>query len=108
MNYLTKLSLKGKTAVVAGGGRGMGDASAHALAQAGGKVVVVDYNQVRALEVAKAITKAGGDAVALRADLREKADIQALVKEAVEKHNGIDILLNVAGGMSRYPYDETV
>ncbi len=55
MDYLAKASLKGKTAMVAGGGRGMGEASAAALAQAGAKVLVVDYNQARALDVARRI-----------------------------------------------------
>jgi NAD(P)-dependent dehydrogenase (short-subunit alcohol dehydrogenase family) len=107
MDYLGKISLKGKTALVAGGGRGMGEASAAALAQAGAKVLVVDYNQARAVDVARRIVKEGGDAVALQADLRERADIEAVVSEAVEKHNGIDVLVNVAGGMSKYPYGPT-
>lgn len=107
MDYLAKLSLKGKTAIVAGGGRGMGEASAFALAQAGAKVLVADYNQARAVDVGRRIAKEGGTAFALRADLREKADVDALVKEAVEKHGGIDVLVNVAGGMSKFTYTPT-
>ncbi|MEE9286401.1 MAG: SDR family NAD(P)-dependent oxidoreductase [Dehalococcoidia bacterium] len=106
--YSQKLSLEGKVAIVAGGGRGMGEATSLALGEAGAQVVVVDYNQVRATQVANQVTGNGGAAIALRADLRQIGDVEAMVREALEQFGAIDVLVNVAGGMARHPWVETI
>jgi NAD(P)-dependent dehydrogenase (short-subunit alcohol dehydrogenase family) len=89
--------LVGKVAVVTGGGSGMGAAAARALAQEGARVVVADLNEGAAQAVADAITTAGGDALAVQADVSRQPDVQRLVKAAVERFGTVAILACIAG-----------
>ena len=74
--------LKGKTAIVTGGSRGIGRAIAEKLAQRGASVVVnYTLSSAAASEVAQAITKAGGKAIAVQADVSKPADVKRLFAE---------------------------
>ena len=76
------MSLKGKTAIVTGGSRGIGRAIAEKLAQRGASVVVnYTLSSAAASEVAQAITKAGGKAIAVQADVSKPEDVQRLFAE---------------------------
>ena len=76
------MSLKGKTAIVTGGSRGIGRAIAEKLAQRGASVVVnYTLSSAAASEVAQAITKAGGKAIAVQADVSKPADVKRLFAE---------------------------
>lgn len=90
--------LEGKVAIVTGASRGIGRAIAEDLA-AHGAQVVVNYNQSagQAEEVVAAIQAAGGDAVALQADVSRFDEAQALIKATREEYGRIDILVNNAG-----------
>ncbi|GHD03601.1 oxidoreductase [Pseudorhodoferax aquiterrae] len=92
--------LQGKAALVTGASTGIGAAVAEALG-AHGVRVAVHYNQSReaAEAVAGRILAAGGRAVALRADVRDTAAIQACVAEATQALGAIDILINNAGSL---------
>jgi 3-oxoacyl-[acyl-carrier protein] reductase len=95
--------ITGKVALVTGGGRDIGRAISLALA-AQGADVVVNYHgsEPDAAETVKQIQALGRRAVAVRADVSKKADIDRLVAEALRFGNGrIDILVNNAGGMIR-------
>ena len=105
--YLSKLSLEGKVAIIAGGGRGMGEAISHALGEAGAKLVVADYNESRATAVANQVVKDGGTAIPHRVDLRDTGMVDDMTKATVAEYGPIDVLVNVAGGMSRYPWVPT-
>ncbi len=90
--------LQGKTAIVTGASRGIGKATALALATVGAKVVV---NYARssdaADEVVKTIVDGGGDAVALQADVSQPEAVDNLIKETLAKYGSIDVLVNNAG-----------
>jgi 3-oxoacyl-[acyl-carrier protein] reductase len=91
------LGLKGKVAIVTGAGQGVGEGIATTLAKEGARVVVNDFFQERADRVAKDIVAAGGEAVALQADVSDFDSVTIMVKAAVDKFGRVDILVNNAG-----------
>ena len=90
--------LADKVAIVTGGSRGIGRATALALATEGAKVVV---NYARSSDAAEAvvteITSAGGEAVALGADVSQAEEVDNLIKQTLDKFGRIDVLVNNAG-----------
>lgn len=94
------MKLKGKTAIVTGGGRDIGRACVMALAAEGANVVINYHASAAGAESAVAdIEAAGGEAVALKGDLTTQAGVDALVSTAVERFGGVDILVNNTGGL---------
>lgn len=94
---LSKFSLKGKTAIVTGGSRGIGKAIALGLAKAGAKVVVTS-RKMNDLEATAAEIKAfGGEAIPLQAHLGKMEEIDKMVSTVMDKFDRIDILVNSAG-----------
>ena len=91
-------SLKGRVALVTGGSRGIGRAIAISLAEAGA-AVMVNYREAAAEAgaVADAITKAGGRAVAVGADVSDAADVARLIAAAERELGPVDVLVNNAG-----------
>jgi len=81
-------------AIVTGGGSGIGEATAHALAQRGAHVVVADVNEDGARATAGAI---GAAAAAVRVDVADDASVAAMVAFAIERFGGLDWACNVAG-----------
>lgn len=92
------MHLGNKVALVTGGSRGIGRAVALQLAQNGAKVVV-NYagNAVAANEVVELIKTAGGEAIAVQADVADSAAVDALVKQTIDTFGRIDVLVNNAG-----------
>lgn len=90
--------LTDKVAVVTGGSRGIGRATALALAAAGAHVVV-NYarSSTAADEVVAAIADAGGSAIAVQADVSDAAQAESLIKAATDKWGRVDVLVNNAG-----------
>ncbi len=90
--------LKDKVALVTGASRGIGKAAAIALVNQGAKVVV---NYARSSEAAEAIvqeiTAAGGEAIALQADVSQAEQVDNLIKQTLDKFGRIDVLVNNAG-----------
>ena len=94
------MNLKGKVALVTGGGRDIGRAISLKLAEAGAAVVVNYHSSAdQANEVVKQIESNGGKALAVAADVSNSADASRLVQETVNKFGKIDVLVNNAGGM---------
>ena len=87
----------GKVAIVTGSTRGIGAAIARALAAAGAGVMVTGRDGARAAEVATEIVAAGGHAEAMACDVRDYAQVEALVAATRERLGPIDILVNNAG-----------
>ncbi len=91
------MKLAEKVAIVTGSTRGIGQAIAEELARQGAKVVISGRNGERARQVAAAIQEAGGEAIAVQADVSHMEDAQQLVKETLDRWGRIDILVNNAG-----------
>lgn len=98
--------LEGRSAIVTGGASGMGAASAKLFAAEGAKVAVVDINGAGARTVAAEIVRGGGTAIAVQADLTDKASVDAAVRAAEDAHGPCTALFNVAGGMVIKPFLE--
>ena len=89
--------LENKVALVTGARRGMGRAHAIALAKEGAKVVVSDISLDECQAVVDEIKSAGGEALAVKCDVSNKAEVEEMLKSAVEKFGKVDILVNNAG-----------
>src|SRR3954453_17289905 len=91
-------SLRGKTAIVTGGSRGIGRSTTLRLAEAGANVVV-NYlsNEAAAEEVVREAKEKGVDALAIRADVSDVEQAEHLVQRTVERFGGLDIVVANAG-----------
>jgi meso-butanediol dehydrogenase/(S,S)-butanediol dehydrogenase/diacetyl reductase len=89
--------LTDKVAIVTGAGQGIGRAIALRLAQEGTDLVVADLNTATATAVAKEVEAAGRRSLAVRTDVAQANDRQALVEQALSTFGKIDILVNNAG-----------
>ena len=94
------IDLSGKTALITGGGQGLGAAMCQAFAQAGANVVVNYFNDSEGVNLARAaetVDALGGGAVAIEADVRDAEQIERMVDKTIERFGSIDILVNNAG-----------
>lgn len=92
------MSLEGKVALITGASRGIGAATAKLLAKHGASVVVnYHQNQKAADEIVKAIADAGGKAIAVQADGRNKRQVDAMAQKTLDEFGPIDILVLNAG-----------
>ena len=90
--------LKGQAAIVTGASRGIGQAAALELARYGAKVVVNYANSSEAAEATvNKIIAAGGEAVAVQADVSKGEQVDDLIKNTLDKFGRIDVLVNNAG-----------
>lgn len=96
-----ELGLKGKVALVTGGTEGIGKAAAMTLAREGAKVAICARRKELLDSTAAEITRAGGEVIAVVADMSKAADCKKFVEEAVKKFGRVDILLNNAGTSKR-------
>lgn len=101
------MRLKERVAVVTGAGRGIGRAIARALAAEGARVALLDVNDAEARDAAGEIQKAGGDALALRADVTVRAQVETAVGEVLARYGTVHILVNNAGWDRPMPFIET-
>lgn len=88
--------LAGKVAVVTGGARGIGRASARAVAREGAAVAVVDVNRDGAERVASEIEATGGTAVPVVADLSEETAVVGVIRAVIDRFGRLDVLHNNA------------
>lgn len=87
----------GKVALITGAGSGIGRASALAFARSGAKVVIADVAEAEGEETAAMARALNTDALFVRADVAQRADVEALVNEAVESFGRLDYAHNNAG-----------
>lgn len=91
------MRLKDKVAIVTGGGSGIGKAACLAFAREGAKVAIGDISPEMAEETAKGIVNQGGEAIGMKVDVRQAADMEKLVSDTVAKFGKLDIMFNNAG-----------
>ena len=87
------MGLKDRAVIITGGGRGIGAATARAIAARGGKVVIGDMLEVEGEATAAAILAAGGDAVFVRTDISRAMECARLAAAAVERYGRLDVLI---------------
>jgi NAD(P)-dependent dehydrogenase (short-subunit alcohol dehydrogenase family) len=89
--------IAGKVALVTGGSSGIGRATAQIFAREGAKVVVADVVVEGGEETVRLINAAGGEAIFVKTDVAQSADVEAMVKKAVETYGRLDCAFNNAG-----------
>ena len=102
---LDRFLVRGKSAVVTGGGDGIGRAAAVLLAEAGAAVGVLDRDAVKAEAVSAEIASMGGKAIAVAADVTDEAAVEDAFSRVASAFGAIDILVNNAGLAIRGPAD---
>ena len=90
--------LKGKIAIVTGGGNGIGKACCLMLSKAGAAIAVSDLKHEDALKVAEEINAAGGKAIGIACNVTIDADLVNLVETTIKELGGVHVLVNNAGG----------
>jgi 2-hydroxycyclohexanecarboxyl-CoA dehydrogenase len=101
------MKLQGKTALIAGGGGGIGRAVALALAHEGAKIAVADIAKENAQKVSDEIRALGVDTTACAVDLTKKADVDRMVESVLGHFGSIDILVNCQGWDRLEPFVES-
>ncbi len=105
-NVLHLFSLEGKVALVTGGGKGLGEAMAYALAGAGAHVAVAGKTFANVERVAREISNMGRRSLAIEVEVREKKQVEKMVTQVVEEFDHLDILVNNAGFADVQPIAE--
>lgn len=103
---MNEARFKDRVAIVTGAGAGIGRAVALEWARGGGLLAATDLDQAAAEAVVGEVRAAGGRALAIRMDVTDLAQIQAMVPQVVQHFGGIDALFNVAGNNSMRTVEE--
>ena len=103
---LDRFSLSGKTALVTGAGRGIGESLATALAEAGADVAILDLDPETARSSAEKIRSLGRKSLALTADVTHSTQVAEAISEIVEEWGRLDIGINNAGVARAQPSTE--
>jgi 7-alpha-hydroxysteroid dehydrogenase len=104
MAVLDPFRLDGRVAVVAGASRGIGAASAVAMAECGADIVIAARTKDALNEVAERVDRLGGRAVPVVADLGDIGAMPSVIDAAVSELGGVDIVVNVVGGSLPGPF----
>lgn len=104
--FFKLFQLHGRSAIVTGAGRGLGQAMSLALAQAGANVAVFDVNPDDAEATAKEINALGVNSLSAQIDVTDAEQVQHGIRLASEKLGSLDILVNNAGVTSRSPFED--
>jgi len=102
------MQLKDKVAIVTGSSRGIGKAVAERFAREGARIVVNYVRNKKAADaVAAGIRTAGGEAIAVKADVSKRADAERLIKSAIKAFGRLDIVVSNAGIVIDRPFIES-
>ena len=96
MSIINRFQLEGKVAIITGASKGIGEGIAHALAEAGARVVVSSRKKEAVDEVAQALAEKGFEALAFAANAGNPEDLQKLTEATKDTFGGIDIIVNNA------------
>lgn len=100
-------TLEGKVAIVTGASAGIGRATCRALADAGAHVVATARREERLADLVGEIEAEGGSAIPVGCDVRDVAEVRAVVTATADAFGGVDVLVNNAGVMSIGPLTDT-
>lgn len=100
-----EFGLKDKVAIVTGGTQGIGKAAVITLAREGARVAIVARDKDRLDQTERTVTAAGGQALAVSADVSKAADIERTVAQVMQRWGRIDILVNNAGTSVRGDFE---
>ena len=106
MNALDLFRLDGKTAIVTGGGRGLGRYMAEALSDAGASVVLCSRKKEPLIEVQREIEAGGGRALAVELDVTDEESVEGVVSAAAERFGSVDVVVNNSGATWGAPPEE--
>lgn len=101
------MRLSGKTAIITGGGRGIGRAIALAFAKEGANLVLAARTESEINQVAKEVEALGREALAVPTDITDWAQVQGMVGKALERFGAVHILVNNAGYAKSAPLTRT-
>ena len=99
-------TLQGKVALVTGAGQGLGRAIAQACGEAGATVVVCDIHEANMEATCRLIRESGGEALAWRCDVSDRAAVDAMFDEVNQRFGHVDVLVNNAGLVPSTPAEE--
>jgi len=91
------MKLLDRVSIVTGAGRGIGETIAHRLSEEGAKVVVTDIDLPSAENVAEKLKNSGRDALAIKTEVANKAEVDEMVRKVVNEFGKVDIMVNNAG-----------
>src|SRR6058998_1819701 len=91
------MDLDKHVAIVTGGGRGIGRATALELARMGATIVIAEFDTANAQRTADEVAKLGRPSLAVATDVTRRADLDAMVRRTLERFGRIDVLVNNAG-----------
>ena len=97
------MKLQDKVAIITGAGSGVGHASSLLFAEEGAKIVCADLNAETAAKTAEEVKAAGGEAIAVQADVSNPAAVKDMVDKAIAEFGKLDIVFNCAG-LPQKPY----
>ena len=97
MNITKLFSLPDKTAIVTGASHGLGVTFAEALASQGANVVLGARSEDKLNDLCRKLTSAGHQAIAVKCDVGDPAQVKAMMQRAMERFGHIDVLVNNAG-----------
>ncbi|MEH2411808.1 SDR family oxidoreductase [Nostoc sp.] len=98
--------IQNKVVIITGASSGLGEATARRLAASGAKLMLAARREDRLKELVAAIAKSGGTATYRVTDVADRAQVEALAKEAFSTYGRIDVLINNAGLMPLSPLDQ--
>jgi 7-alpha-hydroxysteroid dehydrogenase len=107
VSIIERVRLDGRVAIVTGGGRGIGAASARALAEAGADVVLTARTEAQLDQVADQVAALGRRAVAVAADANDLDALTATVDVARREFGRVDVVVNNVGGTAPRPFLDT-
>lgn len=91
--------VKGKVAIVTGGGSGIGRAISMLLAKEGAKVIISDIHEMNGKQVADEIKNGGGEALFMKHDVTQEKDWEEVIQKTLDRYGKLDVLVNNAGVM---------
>ena len=90
------MSVENKVTIITGGAQGIGLACGERFASDGARVVLADINDEKGEAAAEAIRADGGDAIFVHCDVGDKAEVESLVKQTVDRHGRLDVMISNA------------
>lgn len=106
MHVMELFNLTGKTAIVTGGGRGLGAQIAQGFAEAGANVVVCSRKLEACEETAELLKGLGVKALALKCDVTSEQDVENIIRKTMEEFGTVDILVNNSGATWGAPVEQ--